>query len=308
MDNDSNHKFIEAKKLITSQEVLEGKFLKSQTFTQIMDFICFLQKSVEGKSVSDTPLPKNPNLLNFIDLLNYLTNLITEIPPLEGPQRFGNKAYKTWYDRVESEYDSLIAKIIDTNKHKDLDSELKHYFLECFGSSKRIDYGTGHELNFICILYILFATGYYTTEEFEEVTHHIFFNYLLLVRNLQKTYKLEPAGAHGVWGLDEYHFLPFLFGASELINNPEILPKSIHDDNLIKMYSDKYMYLSCVEYIKTVKKGVDFAEHSPMLDTVSNVPNWEKVAKGLVKMYIDHVMKKYVIMQHFYFGSIIKLD
>lgn len=34
-------------------------------------------------------------------LLNKLDVLITEIPPIQQPQRFGNKAFKTWYTKVK---------------------------------------------------------------------------------------------------------------------------------------------------------------------------------------------------------------
>jgi len=72
------------------------------------------------------------------------------------------------------------------------------------------------------------------------------------MRKLQTTYNLEPAGSHGVWGLDDYHFLPFAFGASELINHSEIFPDSIHVDKIVDLYYDDYIYLGCIKFIKSV--------------------------------------------------------
>ena len=49
------------------------------------------------------------------------------------------------------------------------------------------------------------------------------------------------------------------------------------------------MYLSCIKHIKTVKHGGSFGEYAPLLYSIISVVNWEKVVKGLVKMYEDEV-------------------
>ena len=42
-----------------------------------------------------------------------------------------------------------------------------------------------------------------------------FSKYIEVIEMLRGLYRLEPAGSHGVWSLDDYHFLPFAIGASQ---------------------------------------------------------------------------------------------
>jgi serine/threonine-protein phosphatase 2A activator len=183
--------------------------------------------------------------------------------------------------------------------------EIVPYFTDSFGNSSRIDYGTGHETNFAAWLYCLARMGVIEEVDYQALVSRVFVNYIELMRKLQLVYNLEPAGSHGVWGLDDYHFLPFIFGSSQLINHKFMKPKSIHNEDILENFSNEYMYLSCIVFIKKVKKGL-FAEHSPLLDDISGVPNWNKVNSGLLKMYRAEVLEKVPIMQHFLFGSLIQ--
>jgi serine/threonine-protein phosphatase 2A activator len=94
--------------------------------------------------------------------------------------------------------------------------EMAIYLVHSFGNRKRIDYGTGHEANFICFLLCLLEIGIVTEDDYPALVINVFWEYILVMRSLQLKYWLEPAGSHGVWGLDDYQFLPFYFGAAQL--------------------------------------------------------------------------------------------
>jgi len=125
-----------------------------------------------------------------------------------------------------------------------------------------------------------------------------------LMRKLQTTYLLEPAGSKGVWALDDYHFLVFYFGSSQLRGHPEIDPSSTQLSQIYNTYDKDYMYLAAIKYINQVKTG-PFFEHSPTLYSISNVAHWEKVNQGMMKMYKGEVLGKFPVMQHFKFGGIL---
>ena len=298
------HKFVATSKKITHPDLL-NTFLNGKTYALIMNYIKMLQNSVKGKSNSQVQKSTNPCFLGLEKLFDQLDVFFNEIPLSTKEQRFGNTAFKVFRDKVEKNYDDLLKLVLVPKYDSGLALELKNYLLDCFGSYQRLDYGTGHELNFLCFILVLFCCGYYKETDFSAIVVHIFFRYIAFVRKIQVHFQLEPAGAHGVWGLDEYQFLSFLIGSAQLINNENITPSQAIDDDILEKYKDDYMYLSCIKHIKTVKHGGSFGEYAPLLYSITGVANWEKVAKGLVKMYEDEVLKKFVVMQHFYFGSIL---
>ena len=130
--------------------------------------------------------------------------------------RFGNRAYRTWMDRVIAASDEKLLELTTIPGFERALPEIKVYWEESFGSYERIDYGTGHELNFVAFLFCLFKLGVYNEGDLCATINKVFQRYLILMRKLQLTYFLEPAGSHGVWGLDDYQHLAFLFGASQL--------------------------------------------------------------------------------------------
>mmetsp|Transcript_2722 Transcript_2722/g.7709 ORF Transcript_2722/g.7709 Transcript_2722/m.7709 type:complete len:404 (+) Transcript_2722:189-1400(+) len=299
--NLAGHTFLPPQKTISSQDLLR-QFLDSESLKEYVSFLMACSEAVKGKKLS-ADCTISPVMERMQEELRRLSAMVDDIPPLKVELRFGNPAYRDWFAKMEADSTAVITRILPDNM-QGAAAELAGYWSESFGNIVRIDYGTGHETSFVVLLFCMAKIGAITGDCLQAMVSRVFVEYLNLMRKLQTTYWLEPAGSHGVWGLDDYQFLPFYWGAAQLIGHPYIKPKSIHNEEILEGFSAEYLYLGCVTFVKQVKKG-NLSETSPMLNDISGVPNWGKVNSGMMKMYQAEVLSKLPIMQHLLFGSLL---
>lgn len=291
------------KRLLTNDDMQLWE--KSHTKESLLAFISEIAEAVRGRENSQYKEPISENVSSLESLLNDVGELIQNHPIKESStkSRFGKVEFRDFYDDISKQAKGLIEGRFTFLSEEQV-SQLSLYLIECWGDRTRIDYGSGHELNFLCFLYGLYVYGVFDLEkDATNLVLIVFEKYLDIMRIIETVYWLEPAGSHGVWGLDDYHFLPFLFGAFQLATHRHLKPKSIHNNEVVEMFQDKYLYFGCIAFINSVKTTASLRWHSPMLDDISGVKTWSKVAQGMVKMYNAEVLSKLPIMQHFYFSD-----
>ncbi|PQE25443.1 Serine threonine- phosphatase 2A activator 1 protein [Rutstroemia sp. NJR-2017a BBW] len=361
LDRSQPHAFKKPRK-----EIHEGHdvphFLTSRAYADIGIFVMQLNIAMcprKGVAPGQAPqkwtldaLPALPEAVQKLrDMLAQIEKIAEEAPPSTGPRRFGNVSFRKWFEILEGRVEELLRgflprEVLEFGEGKEGDvsalEEVKAYLLGSFGSAQRLDYGTGHELSFLAFLGCIWKLGGFTREspadgELERsIVMGVIEPYLRVVRGLILNYTLEPAGSHGVWGLDDHSFLPYIFGSSQYcppITDDEAMPieGSLEDspktgDIVKKMVVDRErknnMYFSAIGFINDVKTG-PFWEHSPILFDISGVrAGWGKINKvclrlsycqdtsvtdalqGMIKMYNAEVLSKFPVVQHFPFGSL----
>ena len=66
---------------------------------EFMGFVHILNDAVKGKILSD-PVPASPVIDKLEKLIDKLSRWVDETPAIDQPQRFGNKAFRTWWEKI----------------------------------------------------------------------------------------------------------------------------------------------------------------------------------------------------------------
>ena len=134
-------------------------------------------------------------------LLEHLSTAVDEFPPDDTKHRFGHPKVREWHVYIDQNALGMLHQHLKTT-----DENLLPYLLGAFGSAERLDYGTGHELSFLALIEALIQAGALPgdSQAMAHICKRTLRVYFSLVQKLIQRYKLEPAGSHGVWGLDDH--------------------------------------------------------------------------------------------------------
>lgn len=98
-------------------------------------------------------------MLSIVDRVSGFVDATPRDTNSAAQSRFGNPAFRTLHERIAAAADELQQQIPGLRDadgepvyQKRLREELAPYLCESWGNAKRIDYGSGMELNFLCWL------------------------------------------------------------------------------------------------------------------------------------------------------------
>ena len=69
-------------------------------FQDLLGFIHAMNDAVKGKALS-APCNIEPQVESILKVLTTLSTWVDEIPPTDQPQRYGNKAYRDFYNKLK---------------------------------------------------------------------------------------------------------------------------------------------------------------------------------------------------------------
>ncbi|KAI5191868.1 serine/threonine-protein phosphatase 2A activator [Nematocida sp. AWRm77] len=293
------------------------KFKSSLAYKHITQYLKLLDEKVKENEIEgDTKACFDIGSLQGVSeepihaVLGEISKILDAVPLEKEDQRYGNKGFVNFMERIEKEGEGIIRRAFFQNKASKTTEALHAYLKGSFGNARRIDYGTGHELHFFCFLIVLHLQERIELGSMFKALEH----YFSIVRMLLLKYRLEPAGSYGDFGIDDYQLLPFLFGTSQFCKRNDLVFSSLFEKQnsglcfvkavrfvyVHKKYpAIKHSYEEKVEKYRTAEISKDdMMNSSPMIATLQTV-SFNILNKGMFKMYDNTVLSKRVVIQHF---------
>ncbi|KAH8073044.1 phosphatase activator [Aureococcus anophagefferens] len=246
------------------------------TFAQRLNASCVGKRSVDEADASGAPR-------RLMAMLGTIAAGCDAFTPVAGePRRYGSPKFREWH---------------------------------AFGNETRIDYGTGHEAAFLAFLYCLWRFAAVTDGDVDSgaVACGVFRAYVAACRAIQDCFGLEPAGARGVWALDPYQMLPFVFGSAQCIRDAGDAPAGWGDEDTLDVVPGldakrhESMFYECVLHVRDAIGDARFGEAAPILFNCSHRP-WRVTNRRILRYFAQEVLGVRVVVQHMLFGDLFPAD
>lgn len=240
---------------------MQNSFTTTKAYCKINRFLLEIQKSIQKE-------PQTSNAA-LSQTLSHVDQILESTPLDPRPARVTNYAFQAFLNTVKNEIKIEMPEYL--------------YFTSSFGNFVRMDYGTGHEMNFLCFTYVLTSKE---TLKINEV-FHLLSDYFRIVRKAINKFNIEPAGSLGIWGVDDFQLLPFLLGSAEMAATG------------IRLGSTMGCYKEAEEYVRKTK-GRHFERDATFLASF-RTKKWGDVNRILNRKYYENVLNRSVVVQHFIF-------
>jgi len=285
------------------------KFLASKSKVELLAFINRLNKSCFGQREARE---ESAVALRLITTFETIRLKVDEIPASHGRvRRFGDATFRQFCQWLVETAPELISNLTNTILSIQEKYELATYLVSSFGDQQRLDYGTGHETAQIIFLLCLYKLGILLDRDIDSgaVALTVLKAYFVCCRRIQSEYLLEPAGSRGVWALDDYQCLAFLFGSAQHIGISVPAQYTIENElniDLVRSHESYSLFFQGIAYAQLAKdkaRRAPFAETSPVLFAFSS-KSWIVINRAILKYYESEVLGTFVVARHLRFGTL----
>ena len=273
---------------------------ESPAYHDIRDTFLLLFHSVKSKARNPVRKPKSATIQKLLHIFTQLNTYLSETEVVPQSSCFSNRGFCVWFFKVNSNKSSLLSPVTENE-------EAIYYFIHSFGNPHRVDFGTGHEFNFLAFVTCLLKLGVFFACDASSIVLDVFWSYWELLFRVQEKFRLAPAGSRGAWGVDDFVALPFVFGASQLVGSADVTPASVVDEGVSSLFCDRFSYCMGISHLYRTKRGC-FESAARVLHSLSAAPGFEAISDGMVKMYFGEVVEKFFVVQQFGFGELLKWE